>query len=289
VNDLSNIKYIKNILFKNNIRLLKNLGQNFIINPEVCPKMVKFSGIDQETGVLEIGPGIGVLTKELIKKAKKLAVIELDKNFLPILKDNFKNFNNIKIINQDILKIDLKNLIKNEFPEMNTCVCANLPYYITTPVIMKFLEEKVPVKSMTFMIQKEAAERICAELGTRNAGAISFAVRYFSDPEILFKVPKESFFPVPKVDSCVIKLNLKEPPVKLSSEKLFFKIVKSAFEKRRKTLKNSLISGSINLPKEFIISSLKVLKISEFARPEQLLMEDFARISNELFKFCNKN
>ncbi|MGN1418939.1 MAG: 16S rRNA (adenine(1518)-N(6)/adenine(1519)-N(6))-dimethyltransferase RsmA, partial [Acutalibacteraceae bacterium] len=234
--DLSDISVIKGILSKHGFTFSKALGQNFLINPSVCPKMAQMCGADEETGVIEIGPGIGVLTKELALRAKKVVCIELDERLLPVLDETLGEFDNVKIINGDILKIDLKKLIEEEFAGMKVVVCANLPYYITSPVIMRLLESKLPISAVTVMIQKEVADRLCAEAGSRNAGAITVSVNYFAKAQKLFDVSKGSFMPAPKVDSAVIKLDIKEKPdVFVSDEKKFFKMVKAAFAMRRKT------------------------------------------------------
>lgn len=275
---------INNLLKKHGFNLSKSLGQNFLINPEVCPQMIKLSGVDAMTGVIEIGPGIGVLTAELCKAAKKVAAIELDTRLLPILNDTLRGFTNFKIINDDVLKIDLAQLIESEFGGSDVIICANLPYYITSPVIMNILESKLKVKSVTVMVQKEAAQRICAAPGTRPAGSISYTVSYYSEPEILLEVPASSFMPSPKVDSCVIKLNIRESaPVKVKDEEFFFKLIRCAFGQRRKTLLNALSSG-IKLPKEELAAALERCVIPALQRGEKLTLEDFALLSETLGK-----
>lgn len=279
---LSNISNIKNILTKHGFTFSKALGQNFLINPSVCPKMAKESGAAKGVGVIEVGPGIGVLTNELAKLADKVAAIELDKRLLPVLDETLKDFDNVKVINDDILKVDLKKLIEEEFSGMETVVCANLPYYITSPVIMRLLEERLPVKAITVMVQKEAAMRICAPAGTRSAGAVTIAVRYYSEPKLLFNVSAGSFMPAPKVDSSVIRLDIRdEPKIIVKDEKNFFKIVKAAFGQRRKTLTNSLCAG-LGLPKDKIINSLNKAEVPLNYRAEQLTMEQFALIENNM-------
>lgn len=283
MNKLSDITKIKTLLSKHGFNFSKSLGQNFLIDQYVCPRMAEESVPDSTYGVLEIGPGIGVLTYELAKKAKKVVAVELDKRLISILGDTLSEFDNIKIINDDILNLDLKAVIEKEFPFMPISVCANLPYYITSPVIMKLLEEKLPIDSLTVMVQKEAAERICAKPGLRAAGAISVAVHYYSEPQILFDVPRDSFIPSPNVDSAVIKLGIrKEPIVKVDNEIHFFRVVKSAFGQRRKTILNSLSAG-LCIPKERIKAILDDNEIPEKSRAEQLSIEEFALISNSLF------
>lgn len=282
--ELSNIGNIKNILSKHGFTFSKSLGQNFLVNPSVCPRMAEMSGAEKGVGVIEVGPGIGVLTCELAKRADKVISIELDKRLLPVLDETLQEFNNIKIINDDILKTDIKKLINEEFNGMDVVVCANLPYYITSPVIMKLLEDKLPIRSLTVMVQKEAAQRICAEIGTRQSGAVTVAVNYYSKPQILFNVSAGSFVPAPKVDSAVIKLDiLSKPTVFVENEKLFFRVVKSAFAQRRKTLPNSLSSG-LSITKSQIISALEIVGISQNYRAEQLSMQQFADLTNAVHK-----
>lgn len=278
--ELSNIGTIKEILSKYGFTFSKSLGQNFLINPSVCPRMAEYGGAEKGIGVIEVGPGIGVLTCELAKRADKVVAVELDKRLLPVLEETLAEFDNIKVVNDDILKIDLKKLIEEEFAGMEVVVCANLPYYITSPVIMKLLEDKLPIKALTVMVQKEAAQRICAEVGTRQSGAVTVAVNYYSTPQLLFSVSAGSFMPAPKVDSAVIRLDILENPrVELKNEKLFFRIIKSAFGQRRKTLSNSLSSG-LSLPKGDIISALETAGVPANYRAEQLTMQQLADIAN---------
>ncbi|MBQ1991427.1 MAG: 16S rRNA (adenine(1518)-N(6)/adenine(1519)-N(6))-dimethyltransferase RsmA [Clostridia bacterium] len=278
--ELSNIGTIKEILSKYGFTFSKSLGQNFLINPSVCPRMAEYGGAEKGIGVIEVGPGIGVLTCELAKRADKVVAVELDKRLLPVLEETLAEFDNIKVVNDDILKIDLKKLIEEEFAGMEVVVCANLPYYITSPVIMKLLEDKLPIKALTVMVQKEAAQRICAEVGTRQSGAVTVAVNYYSTPQLLFSVSAGSFMPAPKVDSAVIRLDILENPrVELKNEKLFFRIIKSAFGQRRKTLSNSLSSG-LSLPKGDIINALETAGVPANYRAEQLTMQQLADIAN---------
>ena len=280
--ELSNIGTIKEILSKYGFTFSKSLGQNFLINPSVCPRMAEYGGAEKGIGVIEVGPGIGVLTCELAKRADKVVAVELDKRLLPVLEETLAEFDNIKVVNDDILKIDLKKLIEEEFAGMEVVVCANLPYYITSPVIMKLLEDKLPIKALTVMVQKEAAQRICAEVGTRQSGAVTVAVNYYSTPQLLFSVSAGSFMPAPKVDSAVIRLDILENPrVELKNEKLFFRIIKSAFGQRRKTLSNSLSSG-LSLPKGDIINALETAGVPANYRAEQLTMQQLANIANAL-------
>ena len=281
--ELTNIKTITSLLSENGFEFKKKFGQNFLINPSVCPKMAALSGADKNTGVLEIGPGIGVLTKELCKVAKKVVAVEIDEKLPPLLEKTLREFDNKTIISGDILKLDLKKLFEEHFKDMDVVVCANLPYYITSPVIMALLEEKLPIKSITVMVQKEAAARISAKPGTRECGAISLAIRYFSPPKKGFSVSRGSFMPAPNVDSEVIRLDLNEtPPVSLKSEEMFFKTIKAAFSMRRKTLVNCL-SKDFSLPKDTLSEILSSLGISPTARAEELSLEEFASVSDNLF------
>lgn len=281
-NNLSDIITIKSILSRHGFSFSKSLGQNFLINPDVCPQMAMYSGAKSGVGVIEIGPGIGVLTKELCSLASKVVAVELDKRLIPVLNETLEDYDNIKIYNEDVLKLDLNKLIKDEFGDMEVVVCANLPYYITSPVIMKLLEEKLAVSSITVMVQKEAAERICADVGTRKCGAVTVAVNYYAKPHMLFEVLSDSFIPSPKVDSAVIKLDvLSQTPVAINDEKKFFAVVKAAFSQRRKTISNSLSSG-LSLDKKVIYDVLQKCDIPQNIRAEQLKMEQFADIANAL-------
>lgn len=279
---LSDIKNIRNILSSHGFKFSKSLGQNFIINPDVCPAMAEACSEYSDSGIIEIGPGIGVLTVELAKKFKKVISIEIDKRLIPILKDTTSEFDNIKIINSDILKLNMKELINSEFENFDKInVCANLPYYITSDIIMYILEnEEIKIDSLTLMLQKEAAERICASPGTRNAGAISLAVRYYGTPEILFDVGRENFVPSPNVDSVVIRIDMTKSMKNFVKNKSnFFKLVKAAFSQRRKNILNSL-SSQMGMPKERISEILKSSNIDSSLRAEQLSFEDFAKLSD---------
>lgn len=282
MNRLSDISYVKAVLQKHGFTFSKSLGQNFLINPTVCPRMAEMCGASDSVGVIEIGPGAGVLTSELAQVAYKVVAVELDKRLFPVLDETLADFDNIKVINGDAMKLDFVKLIEEEFNGGDVVICANLPYYITSPVIMRLLEERLPIDSLTVMVQKEAADRICATPGTRESGAISAAVNYYSKPEKLFKVSAGSFIPAPKVDSEVIKLNiLKEPPIEVSDEKLFFKVVRASFLQRRKTLSNSLSSG-LSMSKQKVNELLEKSEIKLTARAEEMTMKQFARLTNEL-------
>ena len=277
--NLTSPSVIKNILGRHGFHFSKALGQNFIINPSVCPRMAEEGGAAPEVGVLEIGPGIGVLTAELALRAKKVVAIELDDRLPAILAETLADFTNIKIVPGDALKIDLNELIAEEFPGMEVVLCANLPYYITSPLLMRLLELRLPLRSLTVMIQKEAAERILAAPGKRECGAISAAVWYYSTPKMLFSVSRGSFLPPPEVDSCVIRLDINaEPPIAVPQEADYFRVVKAAFAQRRKSVLNSL-SSSLGLPKDTVRSILLEAGIAENTRAEQLTLADFGALA----------
>ena len=278
---LTDIGNIRDILSRHGFTFSKALGQNFLINPSVCPRMADAAVESENIGVLEVGPGIGVLTNELLKRAKKVVAVELDKRLLPVLDETLAEYDNLKVINADILALDLHKLIAEEFGGMDVVVCANLPYYITSPVIMKLLEEKLPIQSITVMVQKEAAVRLCAVPGTRDSSAITAAVRYYCEPKLLFHVSAGSFMPAPRVDSAVIQLLLHEPTVQPKNEQTFFKVIKGAFAQRRKTVLNSL-SSSLSLDKQAVRDILSAAGVEENARAERLTLEDFAHIADAI-------
>ena len=279
---LSDIGTIKEILSRHGFNFSKGFGQNFLINPSVCPKMAELSSAGEGVGVIEIGPGIGVLTQELCERADKVVAVEIDQRLIPVLEETLGDYDNLKVINEDVMKLDLNELIENEFKGMKVVVCANLPYYITSPVIMKLLEDKLPIESITVMVQKEAARRICAEVGSRESGAVTVAVNFYSKPEMLFSVSAGSFMPAPKVDSAVMKLNVyKEPLFELEDDKKFFTAVKAAFAQRRKTVLNS-ISSSLGLEKSAVNELLLDSGVNPQSRAEKLSMEDFAEISKRI-------
>ena len=283
MNKLSDIGTIKDILHRHGFTFSKALGQNFLINPSVCPRMAELSGAGEGVGVIEVGPGIGVLTNELCKLADKVVAIELDKRLLPVLDETLAEYDNIKVINADVLELDLNKLIADEFPGMEVVICANLPYYITSPVIMKLLEDRLPVTAITVMVQKEAAQRICAPVGSRESGAVTVSVNYYAEPSLQFYVSAGSFMPAPKVDSAVIRLDIREDPPVEVDEKSFFKVVKAAFSQRRKVISNSLSSG-LKLSKDEINGILERAGVPANARAEKLSLEDFAKIANEVIK-----
>lgn len=273
--NLSDIGVIKDVMSRHGFSFSKALGQNFIVDPTVCPRIAEMGGCDENTGVLEIGAGVGVLTAELAQRAKKVVCVELDKRLLPVLDETLADFDNIEIVNDDILKVDLHKLIEEKFGGMRVIVCANLPYYITSPVIMLLLESKLPIDSVTVMVQKEAGDRLCAEVGSRDAGAVTAAVNFYAEAEKLFNVSRGCFMPSPKVDSMVIKLSLrKEPLMVLDDETKFFRLIKAAFGQRRKTAVNSISSG-MGLPKDKVAQALEEAGFSPDVRAEKFSMEDF--------------
>lgn len=283
MNKLSDIGTIKDILKRHGFTFSKALGQNFLINPSVCPRMAELSGAGEGVGVIEVGPGIGVLTNELCMLADKVVAIELDKRLLPVLDETLAEYDNVKVINADVLELDLNKLIAEEFPGMEVVICANLPYYITSPVIMKLLEDRLPITAITVMVQKEAAQRICAPVGSRESGAVTVSVNYYAEPSLQFHVSAGSFMPAPKVDSAVIRLDIRETPPVEVDEKMFFSVVKAAFSQRRKVISNSLSSG-LKMSKDEINGILERAGVPANARAEKLSLEDFAKIANEVSK-----
>ena len=280
--NLSDISVIRSVLEKHGFNFSKALGQNFLINPTVCPRMAEYSLADENTGVIEIGAGIGVLTAELAKIAKKVVCVELDTRLLPILDETLADFDNIEIVNADVMKTDLKALIEEKFQGMDVVVCANLPYYITSPVITMLLESRLPIKAVTVMIQKEAADRLCTPVGSRDSGDITVCTNYYAEVKQLFNVSRGSFMPAPNVDSTVIRLDIREyPAVEVSDEKKFFKMVKAAFAQRRKTALNSISSG-MGLSKTQVADALRASGLEENVRAEKLTMEELATLCENL-------
>ena len=281
--DLSNVNTIRQVLARHGFTFSKKLGQNFLINPTVCPRMAEACGVASGVGVLEVGPGIGILTAQLASRAEKVCAVELDGRLLPVLGETLNPYQNVHVILGDILKLDLHALLEQEFAGLRVVVCANLPYYITSPVIMKLLEERLPVESITVMVQKEAADRLCAKPGTRACGAVSAAVWYYAQPELLFPVGRGSFLPSPKVDSAVIQLRVRStPPVQIPDEAFFFRTVRAAFGQRRKAAANS-VSAGLALPKSVVQTALKQIGAPDTVRAEQLTLEQLAALSSALF------
>ncbi len=275
------------ILKKYNISANKSLGQNFLINDSVVDEIVSSSNICKEDLVIEIGPGLGNLTEILLDKAEKVIAVELDKRMIQILQDRFALYNNLEIINEDILKVDLPNLIKaNKIGNIKSVkIVANLPYYITTPIITKLLEDKLDIESITVMVQKEVADRLIATPGEKNTGAITYCVAYYATAECVTIVENNSFIPEPEVCSEVIKLNIrKNSPVDLVNVENFFKVIKVSFMQRRKTLMNGLVNGGAIKDKDVAKNMFDELKLDYNTRGETLTLEQFAQISNYIVK-----
>ncbi len=280
--ELIDLATIRTLCEKYDFALSKGFGQNFIVNPGVPPKIVDAAGIDRSFGVLEIGPGIGVLTKEIAKRAGKVVAIEVDKRLPPVLEETLAGFDNVKVILQDVLKANLPALMAQEFAGMPVAVCANLPYYITSPIIMKLLEDRLPIQNITVMVQKEAAERLAALPGTRASGAVSCAVRYFAQPKMMFTVQAGSFYPAPKVTSAVVRLDIRPTPaVAVPDEKAYFALVRAAFGQRRKTAANAIAAG-LGLPRQQVADALAAAGLDPRVRPEQLTLEHFAALDAAL-------
>lgn len=286
--NLTNISTVKDIMNRHGFSFSKGLGQNFLINPNVCPKIAEMGNANQDSGIIEIGTGFGTLTAELAKRAKKVVAIEIDSRLIPVLDETLAEFDNVKIINQDFMETDLNKIIAEEFSGMKVSVCANLPYYITSPVIMKLLESRVPIESITVMVQKEAGQRLCAEIGTRESGAITVAVKYYGTAVSLFNVSRGSFMPSPNVDSCVIRIDVnKRYSLDEDAEKFFFKMIKAGFAQRRKTIAKSL-SSQMNIEKPEIQNILRNMSLSETARIEQLDMNQLTELSENLRSITKK-
>ena len=284
MNALSETRFI---MKKYNITANKRFGQNFLIDDDIISGIVENADVNKSDLIIEIGPGLGTLTAELLKSAGKVISIELDTNMINILNDRFSLFDNFELINQDVLKVDLKQLIESNLNGeiKHAKVVANLPYYITTPIIMKLLEEKLNLDSITVMVQKEVADRLTAKPGDKDTGAITYSINYYSDSKTVLDVPNTSFIPSPEVNSAVIKLDiLKEPRYKLENEELFFKIIKAAFLLKRKTLVNALNNSNLFSSKQEIIDMLKGLNLDENIRGEKLTLEDYLHI----YEYLNK-
>ena len=281
---LTDLSVIRDLCARYDFSLSKGFGQNFIINPGVCPRIAEASGIGPGWGALEIGPGIGVLTEQLAERADKVVSVEVDTRLQPLLAETMAGHPNFKLVLGDVLKVDLAALLKAEFPGMPVAVCANLPYYITSPILMRLLEERLPIRSITVMVQKEAAQRLCAAPGTRQAGAISYAVAYYAAPELLFTVQPGSFYPAPKVTSAVIRLTLHDtPPVQPANgdERGLFRLIRAAFSQRRKTAANAVAAG-LGLPKSRVTAALQAAGLDTRLRPEQLTLADYCALQAAL-------
>ena len=285
---LTSPRTIKYIMEKYGFKFSKGLGQNFIIDENVLERIMDGSDISIDDVILEIGPGIGVMTNVLCEHAKKVVSIEIDKSLIPVLSETVGHHENLKIINKDVLKVDLLGLFKEEFGDQKPKLIANLPYYVTTPIIMMFLEERIPVSDLIVMIQREVADRIIAKPSTKAYGALSVVVQYFTEPSIVTRVSRGSFMPMPNVDSSVIRLKVRDnPPVELIDESLFFLTIKDGFGKRRKTLLNALSSGFLKITKEQARVALDLAGIPENTRGEALSIDEFATLANAIFKVKN--
>lgn len=273
------------ILKKYNFNFQKRFGQNFLIDTHILEKIVDEAGIDEDDCVLEIGPGIGTMTQYLCERAGRVIAVEIDKALIPILNDTLSSYSNVEIINEDILKVDITNLCNKYNNGRPIKVVANLPYYITTPIIMGLFESGCPLESITIMVQKEVADRMKCGPGSKDYGALSLAVQFYSNPEIVANVSPESFIPKPGVGSTVIRLTrYPKPPVEVNDEKYMFKLIRAAFNMRRKTMVNSLMSGNLGLTKEEILSAIDKLNLSPQVRGEALTLNEFAALSNILSK-----
>lgn len=282
----SSLEDTKFILKKYNIAANKSLGQNFLINDDVIQNIIEASNIEEKDLVIEIGPGLGTLTSKLLEKAGKVIAIELDEKMITILKDRFKLYNNFILLNEDILKVDLNMLIQENIANLEKVkVVANLPYYITTPIIMKLLEDKLSIHSITVMVQKEVADRITAIPGDKLSGAITYSVNYYAEAKKVVFVDKSSFIPAPEVDSEVIKLDIREKPVvEVDNESMFFKIIKASFMQRRKTLVNGLVNSGIITDKVKIKEIFDNIGLDINTRGEKLTIEQFAKLSNLIYR-----
>jgi dimethyladenosine transferase (EC 2.1.1.-) len=274
---------------KYGFRFSKGLGQNFIIDENVLTRIIEGSEVTKNDMILEIGPGIGVLTDVLCENASKVVSVEIDKSLIPVLTETVGHHENLKVINSDVLKIDVKALIAEEFGDVKPKLVANLPYYVTTPIIMMFLEERIPISDLVVMIQKEVADRIVAKPSTKAYGALSVVVQYFTEPSIVTRVSRGSFMPMPNVDSTVIRLKVRDvSPVQLEDEATFFLTIKDAFGKRRKTLLNALSSGFLKISKDQAREALEIAAINENTRGEALDINTFATLANAIYKVRNK-
>ena len=281
---MSVLKETKFILDKYHIHANKNLGQNFLVDDDTVSGIIEVANISKEDLVIEIGPGLGTITKELLERAGKVICIELDERMITILNDRFSLYNNFELINEDVLKVNLQELINKESFK-TTKIVANLPYYITTPIILKLLEERLDIEAITVMIQKEVAERLVAEPGKGESGAITYAINYYTKPKIVLQVPNTAFIPEPKVNSTVIQLDVqKEPTVKVLNEEKLFELIKIAFMQKRKTLVNALTNSNKYGSKETVEKVIEKMGLDLKIRPEKLTLEQYAELSEEINK-----
>ncbi len=281
--DLSDERTVRAVLSRHGFSFSKALGQNFLIDPTVCPEMARAATREGADCVLEIGPGIGVLTASLCEQAKQVVAVELDRRLFPVLRETLADYDNVELVEGDAMQLDLHALLRERFGEgARIAVCANLPYYITSPLLMRLLECRLPIEKLVVMVQKEAAERLCAEVGSREAGAVTVAVRYYAEARTRFTVGREAFLPAPKVDSAVIELCVREKPaVELRDEAYFFKMVRAAFAQRRKTAVNGIAAG-LNLPKAAVAEAIADTGLPADVRAEKIPMEKLADLANRL-------
>ena len=285
---LSSHRATKEVVNKHNFKFSKSLGQNFLIDDNVIDRILEGARLSETDKIIEVGPGIGTLTREMGKVAENVVAIEIDKTLIPILKETLADLDNVEVVNEDILKVDVQGLINEKLNGGPVKLVANLPYYITTPIVMKFLEEDIPVTDIVVMVQKEVADRMNAQPSTKDYGALSVAVQYYCDTAIVAKAPRHMFVPQPNVDSIVIGLHVRdEKKYVVDNEEIFFKTVKASFGQRRKTLLNSL-GGLGFLSKDQIREALQAANIDEKRRGETLSIDEFANLSNEINKFSSK-
>ncbi|MDO4189026.1 MAG: 16S rRNA (adenine(1518)-N(6)/adenine(1519)-N(6))-dimethyltransferase RsmA [Lachnospiraceae bacterium] len=284
--DLGNFQSTQAVIAKHNFSIQKKYGQNFLIDEHVLNKIIAAAELTEDDYVIEIGPGIGTMTQRMAPLCKHVTAIEIDKELIPILSETLSEFSNVDVINEDVLKVDLKGLIDERNDGRPVKVVANLPYYITTPIIMGLLETKIPIKTITVMVQKEVADRMMVGPGTKDYGALSLAVQYYAEPYIVANVPQNCFIPRPNVGSAVIRLTChEEPPVKVKDEKLMFKLVRASFNQRRKTLVNGISNFSeLSYTKEQVTDALDKIGISENIRGEALNLEKFALLADALLE-----
>lgn len=284
LDDLWNIGTIKEVMQRHGFTFSKALGQNFLVNPSVCPRIAELGNAKKGFGVLEIGTGIGVLTNELAKRADKVVAVEIDQRLIPVLNETLAEYDNVKIVNDDVMKVDLAKLVETEFAGLDVAVCANLPYYITSPVIMTLLEQRLPIKTITVMVQKEAGTRLCAKMGTREMGAVTVAINYFAQAKVLFNVSRGSFMPPPNVDSCVVQFTLRDStPQGVTDEKFFFRVARGAFSQRRKTLCNS-VSSALGIDKADVACAIEAAGLEANVRAEKLSMQQLIDFAEKLRK-----
>ncbi len=284
--ELTNIGTIRDLFARHGFSFTKSLGQNFLINPSICPRIAELGleGADDPSDIcaIEIGTGVGVLTRELAKRYKKVVAVEIDEKLKPILEETLADYDNVEVIFADVMETDLAAVIAEKLGGAETAVCANLPYYITSPVIMRVLENRLPIRSMTVMVQKEAADRLCAPPASRESGAVSYAVRYYSVPKLMFKVNRGSFMPSPNVDSAVIRMEIEQRnELSEAEERLLFRLIRSGFSQRRKQLTNPL-SGELHRSKGELSALFAKLGIKTTARAEELTLEDYIRLARIL-------